>query len=283
MSSSSRGNFLSSQDLKQYKVDEDILSISSEEVEDYFDPQGKKRLIKANVSCALRQLRNVLTSRRSSSADLSVSELKEFFKNQHGVCLDPEEFGCKYTKDLLRKLASEEKILIMDDMEDVRISTQFEDVNIVTRETVEKAQEDQKLLQVGHQGLYKVSMLESVSDIWIYNLSQEAERVKMDEELSKFYRSAPKHYQVQEMSQCLVGRLLAASCSHHQIMVRVRVQKVLWAVEKIKVHQVDYGTSDTVDLADLFFLHRKFLSLPALVSKVGIRTLDFLFLSSRSL
>ena len=283
MSSSSRGNFLSSQDLKYYEVDQDILSISSEEVEDYFDFQGKKRLIKANVSCALRQLQNVLTSRRSSSADLSVSELKEFFKNQHGVCLDPEEFGFKDIEDLLRKLASEEKILLMDDMEEVRISTQFEDDNIVTRENLEKPQEDQKLLQVGHQGLYKVSMVESVSAIWIYNVSQAAERLKMDEELSKFYRSAPQHYQVQEMSQCLVGRLLAASCRHHQIMVRVRVMKVLWAEEKIKVHQVDYGSSDTVAVADLFFLHRKFLSLPALVSKVGIGTLEFLFLPSRYL
>ena len=65
--------------------------------------------------------------------------------------------------------------------------------------------------QVGHQGLFKVSLVESVTEIWIYNFSQEVQRMRLTEETSKFYCHTTQYYQDQDRSKCKVGCLLAAS------------------------------------------------------------------------
>ena len=275
------GSSLSSVDLKDYQLVQELFS--TETGEDYFDQKRKKRLIKANLSSSLQQVQNVLTFQKSSFKDLSVPQLKEFFQNQYGVRFELElEFGSKTIEDVLKELASEKKCHLIDDNEgSVRIDTEFEDADIVTtRETLEKNLEEQKLLQVGYQGLYKVSLLESVTEIWIYNFSQGVQRLKLTEEMSKFYRRAAQHYQVQDRSKCEVGSLLAAS--YDQMVVRVVVQKIFRSQgqEMIKVFQVDYGTTVKVPMAQLFFLHRRFLSCPALVSKERILTFHLMFLLS---
>ena len=225
-------------------------------------------MIEPIVSSSLREVQNVLTSLRwRSFKDLSITQFQEFFTKQQGTSLDPEVFGCNEIEDVI-KHASEKTCFLVEDIKgSKRISTKVEDADIVSLETLERNQEDEKLLLLGRHGLYKVSLLESVSEVWIHNFSQEAERIKLDEEMSTFYRCSPLHFQVENLDQCVVGRLLAAR--YLQMVVRVVVKKVLWSEEMIRVIHVDYGTTEKVSVNQLFFLHRKFLSWPVLVTKVG--------------
>ena len=276
-SSSSRVNF-GSEELKDYHAELDLLR--TEEHEGESERKRKKRLIEPIVSSSLREVQNVLTSLRwRSFKDLSITQFQEFFTKQQGTSLDPEVFGCNEIEDVI-KHASEKTCFLVEDIKgSKRISTKVEDADIVSLETLERNQEDEKLLLLGRHGLYKVSLLESVSEVWIHNFSQEAERIKLDEEMSTFYRCSPLHFQVENLDQCVVGRLLAAR--YLQMVVRVVVKKVLWSEEMIRVIHVDYGTTEKVSVNQLFFLHRKFLSWPVLVTKVGFGALD-LILSSIS-
>ena len=268
-SSSSRENFFSSEEFKDYQVELELFSTEEHDVHQVSSVKKKRGLAESMVRSSIRDLQNCLTSLRSSFRELSVTQFQEFYQKQQEEKLDPEEFGCRNFESVLKQLALKKKCLLVEHkVGRIRIFTEVKDCDIVTDEILEKNEEEQKLLKVGHQGLFRVSLLEKkcVTEVWIHHLSHQAKRIKLEEEMSQFYECPPLHYQVQSQSQCEVGRLLAAR--YDQMVVRVVVQKVLLDETTIKVRHVDYGTTQDVDIHELFFLDRKFLSYPALVSKV---------------
>ena len=270
---SSREDFFSPED---YQIELELFGTEEQDFDQMSSVKKKRRLAESMVSSSVRDLQNGLTSLRSTFGDLSFTQFQQFYLEQRGAKLDPEEFSCQDVEGVLKQLASQKKCLLAEHKEGSnRICTEVKDCDIVTGEILEKNEEGQKLFKVGHQDLFKVSTLEkSVTEVWIHHITHEAKRIKLEEEMSEFYQCPPLHYQVQSLSQCAVGRLLAAK--YNQTVVRVVVvQTVLRAENKIKVRHVDYGDTQEVNIHELFFLDRKFLSCPSLVSKVEFRFFSF--------
>ena len=101
--------------------------------------------------------------------------------------------------------------------------------------------------QVGHQGLFKVSLVESVTEIWIYNFSQEVQRMRLTEETSKFYCHTTQYYQDQDRSKCKVGCLLAAS--NNQMNGKPGESVVIYRVWFSDLHHSDNSVSYSPSLS----------------------------------
>ena len=56
------------------------------------------------------------------------------------------------------------------------MSTEIKEPNIVTTETLDQEQNNEDLLMIGHVGIYRVSMMKSVEEIWICSSLQQAQR-----------------------------------------------------------------------------------------------------------
>ena len=106
---------------------------------------------------------------------------------------------------------------------------------------------------IEHVGIYRVSMMKSVEEIWICSSLQQAQRRELRRFMTVFYQAAP------EGSLCLTGRLMAIKYKDLGVF-RAVIQKNLAETEKLlTVQHLDYGTKENVNVEDLFFLHRRFL------------------------
>ena len=204
---------------------------------------------------------------------MSFPEIKTLFLlrkllGQHDE-LKLEELGLKHLGELIENHYYERKIdLVEDNAGTGHVSSEIKEPNIVTTETLDQDQNNEDLFMIGHVGIYRVSMMKSVEEIWICSSLQQAQRRELRRFMTEFYQAAPEGYSVSDKSLCLTGRLMAVKYKDMGFF-RAVIQKNVAETEKlVTVQHLDYGTKENVNVEDLFFLHRKFLAWPILVTHV---------------
>ena len=112
---------------------------------------------------------------------MSFPEIKTLFLlrkllGQHDE-LKLEELGLKHLGELIENHYYERKIdLVEDNAGTGHVSSEIKEPNIVTTETLDQEQNNEDLFMIGHVGIYRVSMMKSVEEIWICSSLQQAQR-----------------------------------------------------------------------------------------------------------
>ena len=275
---------------KEYLKSEVVSGLNEEKSE---SSGSREESINSSVQAGVlekivRVLNHLLRSRQET---VSIRKLVGSYARLHGEELCSIVLGFETSEDLMLYLVNQKKWItpVGDDDQflittavleevgegNILISLQREERRVtMDAVTVDEVAESNRIgtsLKVGQSFLAEVTQVDSIEDLWVCCQGNFSERNELMKELKAFYKlpDIKKRYKVFEKSHCQTGRWMAAKYKD-QGMHRVLVKKVL-SKQSIKVQYIDYGTSETISLKNLYFLSKKFLAWPIMAAHVSMR------------